>query len=188
MEVGVTLTARCAKSRSKVRVNSASVILTGASRGIGHALALALTGQRSDRLILVARDRARLDTLVTAVEQKGGHAVAVPGDLSSLAGARALGQRLTELVTPGATLVHNAGLWPSKRVLTPDDLETAFVVNHLAPLVMQRTLLDAGRLSRIMVVGAGAMAKGLFDAARTPTGDDFSRARAQAPLAGSCRS
>jgi NAD(P)-dependent dehydrogenase (short-subunit alcohol dehydrogenase family) len=152
----------------------ADLILTGASRGIGHALALALAGQRGDRLVLVARDRTRLDTLVTAAEQKGGHAIAVPGDLSSLAGARALGQRLTALVTPGATLVHNAGLWPSKRALTPEGLETAFVVNHLAPLVMQRALLDAGRLRRIMVVGAGAMVKGHFDAARTPTGDDFS--------------
>lgn len=155
----------------------ADLILTGASRGIGHALALALAGPRGDRLVLVARDRARLDTLVTAIEQKGGQAIAVPGDLSSLAGARALGQRLTEVVTPGATLVHNAGLWPSKRVLTPDGLETAFVVNYLAPLLMQRALLDAGRLRRIMVVGAGAMVKARFDAARTPTGSDFSSIR-----------
>ena len=65
----------------------ADLILTGASRGIGHALALALA-TRGDRLVLVAR----LEALVTALEQRGG---AVPswcrGDLSSLAGARRLG-------------------------------------------------------------------------------------------------
>jgi NAD(P)-dependent dehydrogenase (short-subunit alcohol dehydrogenase family) len=86
----------------------ADLILTGASRGIGHALALALAERREDRLVLVARDRARLEALVTAVEQKGGRGLAVSGDLSSLAGARALGQRLVEVVTPGATLIHNA--------------------------------------------------------------------------------
>ncbi|QRK07218.1 SDR family NAD(P)-dependent oxidoreductase [Archangium violaceum] len=155
----------------------ADVILTGASRGIGHALALALAERRGDRLVLVARDRARLDALVTAVERKGGSAIAVPGDLSSLAEARALGQRLAEVVTPGATLIHNAGLWPTKRVLTPEGLETAFVVNHLAPLVMQRALLDAERLRRVMVVSAGLILKGHFDAARTPTGEDFSGIR-----------
>ncbi|PTL75864.1 SDR family NAD(P)-dependent oxidoreductase [Vitiosangium sp. GDMCC 1.1324] len=155
----------------------ADLILTGASRGIGHALALALAERREDRLVLVARDRARLDELVTAVEQKGGRATAVPGDLSSVAEARALGQRLAEAVTPGATLIHNAGLWPTKRVLTADGLETAFVVNHLAPLVMQQALLDAGRLRRIMVVSAGLIVKGLFDSNRTPTGDDFSGIR-----------
>jgi NAD(P)-dependent dehydrogenase (short-subunit alcohol dehydrogenase family) len=156
----------------------ADLILTGASRGIGHALALALAEQRRDqRLVLVARDQGRLEALVTAVEQKGGRAVAVPGDLSSLAEARALGQRLAALLTPGATLVHNAGLWPSKRALTPEGLETAFVVNHLAPLEMQRALLDAGLLRRIMVVSAGLILKGRFDAARTPTGEDFSGIR-----------
>lgn len=155
----------------------ADLILTGASRGIGHALALALAERREDRLVLVARDRARLDELVTAVERKGGRAIAVPGDLSSLAEARALGQRLAETVTPGATLIHNAGLWPSKRTLTPEGLETAFVVNHLAPLVMQRALLDAGRLRRVMVVSAGLIVKGHFDAALTPVGGDFSSIR-----------
>lgn len=155
----------------------ADLILTGASRGIGHALALALAQPGGDRLVLVARDRARLDALVTAVEQKGGSALAVPGDLSSLAGARALGQRLSDTVAPGATLVHNAGLWPAKRVLTSDGLEAAFVINHLAPLVMQRPLLDAKRLRRIMVVSAGLIFKGRFDSARTPTGEDFSGVR-----------
>jgi NAD(P)-dependent dehydrogenase (short-subunit alcohol dehydrogenase family) len=138
---------------------------------------MALAGQSGDRLVLVARDRPRLDALVTAVQQKGGRAIAVPGDLSSVAGARALGKQLAELAAPGATLVHNAGLWPSKRVLNPDGLETAFVINHLAPLVMQKALLDAERLRRVMVVSAGLLVKGRFDAARTPTGDDFSSIR-----------
>jgi NAD(P)-dependent dehydrogenase (short-subunit alcohol dehydrogenase family) len=155
----------------------ADLILTGASRGIGHALALALAERQGDRLVLVARDRARLEALVTAVEQKQGRAIAVPGDLSTMAGALSLGKRLAELVTPGATLIHNAGLWPSKRELTPEGFETAFTVNHLAPLVMQRPLLEAGHLRRIMVVSAGLIFKGRFDPARTPTGGDFSGIR-----------
>jgi NAD(P)-dependent dehydrogenase (short-subunit alcohol dehydrogenase family) len=101
----------------------------------------------------------------------------VPGDLSSLAEARALGQRLADVAGEGATLVHNAGLWPAKRELGADGLERAFVVNHLAPLLMQRPLLDANRLRRVMVVSAGLIVKGRFDAARTPRGEDFSAFR-----------
>ncbi|RKG78377.1 SDR family NAD(P)-dependent oxidoreductase [Corallococcus sp. CA049B] len=153
------------------------LILTGASRGIGHALALALAPSRDTRLLLVARDAGRLQALAADVERRGGQALAVPGDLGTLAGARELGARLAELVTPGATLVHNAGLWPSQRVLNADGLETAFVTNHLAPLVMQRPLLESGRLRRILVVSAGLIIKGRFDAARTPTGEDFSSIR-----------
>lgn len=78
---------------------------------------------------------------------------------------------------PGATLIHNAGLWPSKRELSPEGLETAFVTNHLAPLVMQQPLLDAKCLSRIMLVSAGLIVKGRFDATKTPTGEDFSSIR-----------
>jgi NAD(P)-dependent dehydrogenase (short-subunit alcohol dehydrogenase family) len=155
----------------------ADLILTGASRGIGRALALALAERREERLVLVARDRDRLSALVAEIEGIGCRAVAVPGDLSSLSEARALGQRLADIAGDGATLVHNAGLWPLKRVLTPDGLETAFVVNHLGPLVMQRPLLEAERLRRILVVSAGLIALGRFDAARTPRGDDFSRFR-----------
>ena len=155
----------------------ADVILTGASRGIGHALALALARPGADRLVLVARDRSRLEALAHAVEQQGGQALGVPGDLSSMTEARALGRRLTEVAAPGSTLIHNAGLWPSQRVLTPEGLETAFVVNHLAPLVMQQALLEAGRVRRIMGVSAGLIVKGRFDAARTPTGGDFSSIR-----------
>jgi NAD(P)-dependent dehydrogenase (short-subunit alcohol dehydrogenase family) len=152
------------------------VIVTGASRGIGRALALALAGGGA-RLVLVARDGGRLDEVVGHVERRGGRALAVPGDLGSLSGARALGGRLAGVVSPGATLVHNAGLWPSRRVLTPEGLEAAFVVNHLGPLAMQRALLDAGRVRRAMVVSAGLIAKGRFDPARTPRGDDFSGVR-----------
>jgi NAD(P)-dependent dehydrogenase (short-subunit alcohol dehydrogenase family) len=42
---------------------------------------------------------------------------------------------------------------------------------------MQQPLLDAGRLRRIMVVSAGLIAMGRFNAAKTPVGDDFSRTR-----------
>ncbi|RKH48871.1 SDR family NAD(P)-dependent oxidoreductase, partial [Corallococcus sp. AB050B] len=61
------------------------LILTGASRGIGHALALALAPSQDTRLVLVARDASRLQTLVADVERRGGRALAVPGDLGTLA-------------------------------------------------------------------------------------------------------
>lgn len=156
----------------------ADVILTGASRGIGRALALKVGGTgRASRMVLVARDRTRLESLVADIEKLGGRAIAVCGDLSSLAGAETLGRQLSGIVNGDTTLIHNAGLWPSKRVLTPDGLESAFVVNHLAPLRMQESLIAAGQVRRVLVIGAGLMMKGRFDRDRTPTGEDFSSVR-----------
>jgi NAD(P)-dependent dehydrogenase (short-subunit alcohol dehydrogenase family) len=156
----------------------ADIIITGASAGIGRALALAL-GERpgGPRLLLVARRRQLLDESVARIAGRGGRAVAVPGDLGSLAAARDLSSRLLDLAEEGATLIHNAGIWPAKRVVTAEGLERSFVVNHLAPLVLQRSLLQAGRLSRVLVVSAGLIGKGRFDPDRTPHGDDFSALR-----------
>lgn len=153
------------------------IVITGASRGIGHALALTLAGRGDHRLVLVARDAARLDALASAVEAKGTRALVVPGDLGHRAAARALGERLADVVAEGATLVNNAGLWPTARVVDEQGIEAAFVVNHLGQLLAQRPLIEARKLRRIMVVSAGLVALGRFDPERTPTGADFSRFR-----------
>lgn len=143
------------------------VILTGASRGIGRALALALPP--APRLHAVARDAAALDALA---RERPGTVVHV-ADLSAREDAARLGASLADTVNAPATLVHNAGLWPSRRELV-GGLERAFVVNCVGPLELQRPLLERGKLARILVVGAGLMVKGRFDPERTPTGQDYS--------------
>ena len=152
------------------------IVITGASRGIGRALALELAG-RGERLVLVARDEARLRSLADEIERKGTPALVVAGDLGDRAAARALGDRLAGLVEDGATLVSNAGLWPTRRATGDGGLEAAFVVNHLGPWLMQEKLTDAGKLRRMMIVSAGLITFGRFDPERTPTGADFSRFR-----------
>ncbi|HEX9981713.1 MAG TPA: SDR family NAD(P)-dependent oxidoreductase [Thermoanaerobaculia bacterium] len=142
------------------------VILTGASRGIGRALAAQLAPDH--RLLLVSRTPAAV----------GGNSIDVVADLSSMAQARAAGEQVAAIVQPGATLIHNAGLWPHRRVLTADGLEAAFATNCLGPLLFQQPL--ARSVKRILVVGAGIMIKGRFDADRTPAGDDFSSFRTYA--------
>lgn len=159
------------------QVTMTDIVITGASRGIGRALALALHEKPSWRLVLVARDAQRLNALAGELRERGHDAIVVAGDLSSIAEARDLGERLAGIVGERTTLVHNAGIWPTRRVVGVDGLEQAFVVNHLGPTALQRSLLSRGLLSRLLVVGAGASALGKFDAKRTPTGEDFSRLR-----------
>lgn len=154
------------------------LILTGASRGIGRALAHELARRRPGRkLWLVARSRGELESLVREIEGAGGRGEAVEGDLGTIDGAGALGERLAGVVGPGSDLIHNAGIWPTQLEIGPDGFERSWVVNHLGPLLMQDALLRAGRLRRILVVSAGLIVKARFDASRTPRGADFSRIR-----------
>lgn len=155
-------------------------IITGASRGIGRALALRLSraGGAGDRLFVVARDEGRLQALAAEAGPRV-EVVVITGDLSRIGRAHELGERLAAEVKPGATLVHNAGVWPTRLELS-DGLEVGFATNCVCPLVLERPLLSANKLARVLVVGAGLMALGRFRADKTPTGGDFSSLRTYA--------
>ena len=65
-----------------MNVRGKTALITGASRGIGKAIALELAQQGAKCLILVARDRDRLNTVASEVEALGIEAVSLPLDLS----------------------------------------------------------------------------------------------------------
>lgn len=150
------------------------LLITGASRGIGAALARACATLPDTRLLLVARDGARLEAMAAEVRALGGRAETVVGDLGSSAGATRLGETLAARIGPGTTLVHNAGLWPTALERNAEGYELAFMANHVGPLRMQAPLLASGKVARLMGVSAGLIVAGRFDGARTPRGDDFS--------------
>lgn len=161
-------------------------IVTGASRGIGLALthALAARAHDGDRIFVLARDRERLQVLARSSERSRAKISTLPVDLSRIGEARRAGTELAAQVH-GATLIHNAGVWPTRRSLV-DGFESGFATNCLGPLALQQPLLAAERLSRVLVVSAGILVKGRFDPERTPSGEDFSafRTYADSKLAG----
>lgn len=63
-----------------MEIREASAIVTGAGRGIGRAVALAL-GKAGAHVTAVSRTAVELDSLVTEIEKAGGHARAHAGDL-----------------------------------------------------------------------------------------------------------
>src|SRR5918911_1242031 len=81
------------------------VVVTGASRGIGRALALALADRRHD-LVLCARSAADLDQVAVEARRRGVEARPVACDLSALEGRDAL---VRAVDGPLAGLVNNAG-------------------------------------------------------------------------------
>ena len=84
-------------------------LVTGASSGIGHATARALAEQGA-AVALVARRKDRLDALVTEIEQAGGTALAIAGDITERASAGAAVQAAVDHLGRLDILVNNAGL------------------------------------------------------------------------------
>ena len=152
-----------------------TVIVTGANRGIGLAVARALVA-RGCRVVMLSRDRERGERALDDLQGAGpGAAELVVGDLASAREIRAAAAALLQACPRIDVLIHNAGLWPSRLERNEDGLEHAFVVNHLAPFLLNHLLearLVEGR-SRVVQVSAGLYVKGRPDPARTPTGEDF---------------
>jgi len=166
-----------------------TVVVTGGTRGIGAAIVAAVV-RAGGEVVFVGRDRERGEALATRL---GARARFVRGDLGTLSGAAEVAAEITREVdasgraraagAPGAidVLVHNAGIWPSARVVGPDGFEASFVTNHLAPFVLTSRLGDLiPRGGRIVQVSAGIAAVGRYDLDKTPRGLDFSRLRTYA--------
>ena len=86
-----------------------TVLLTGASGGIGEAMARRLAPMGT-RLLLAARSRGKLDALATDVRQAGSDAVVLPVDLATGEGVRALADAVLESGHRVDVLVNNAGV------------------------------------------------------------------------------
>lgn len=83
-------------------------IVTGASSGIGEALALAMPAQGT-HVVLVARSVDRLTALAARIEGAGGRATVLPADLAAPGAAQTLFDEVERRGLPVDTLVNNAG-------------------------------------------------------------------------------
>ncbi len=127
-----------------------SALVTGASRGLGRALALAL-GSRGVRLVLVARGRVKLDAVVAEVRGHGGEAHAIVADIGDKQAIHAIAGEAAALVGPIDLLIHNAstlGPTPLRLLLDSEceDLEQVLAVNLVGPFRLStRRHASAGR-------------------------------------------
>lgn len=131
---------------------SSAALITGASRGLGAALAREL-GKRGARLALVGREEAPLEAVARAIREAGGEAHAIPADVGDKRAVHAIAGAAAALVGPVDVLVHNAstlGPTPLKLLLDTEceDLERVLAVNLVGPFRLTKALAGAMALRR----------------------------------------
>ena len=118
-----------------------TVVITGATRGIGKATALGLAAMGA-RVAITARDRGRATVAADEIRAAGGEVEVFVADLSSQAEVRELADQLLRTLQRVDVLVNNVGGYWNTRHVTADGLEQTFAVNHLAPFLLTNLLLD----------------------------------------------
>jgi short-subunit dehydrogenase len=118
----------------------ATALVTGATAGIGAAFVTRLAREGRD-LVLVARDRARLDTTADGARAQGVDVEVLPADLATAEGRAAVAARLAG--APVDLLVNNAGFAMRGSFLecSPEELGRQLAVNVEAVLALTRAAL-----------------------------------------------
>ena len=133
-------------------------IVTGASSGIGAETAVGVAKAGYD-VALVARNVQRLNKTAARVRGTGAAARTYSADFAELAQVRRLADELLRDHPRIDVLVNNAGAAFAERAETVDGFEQTFAVNHLAPYLLTRLLLDRlvdSAPARVVVVASDA--------------------------------
>jgi len=126
------------------KLNGKTALVTGASRGIGRASALALAKQGAQVLVHYGQAQAEADAVVAEIRTAGGRAEAVGADLGAPDGAHKLAKQVRDIVGDRLDiLVANAGISKAATIeeLSVEDFDRLFAVNVRAPYFLVQQLL-----------------------------------------------
>lgn len=121
-----------------------TALVTGASRGIGRASALALAQAGAQVLVHYSRGAAEAEAVVKEIREAGGRADAVAADLAAPDGAHKLAKTVRGIVGDRLDiLVANAGVSKPATIedTTVEDFDNLFAVNVRAPFFLVQQLL-----------------------------------------------
>jgi NAD(P)-dependent dehydrogenase (short-subunit alcohol dehydrogenase family) len=150
-----------------MQINGQGALVTGASRGLGRALAEALAAKGA-RVALVAREAGPLGDVVAGIRARGGEAHAIIGDIADKRAIHRIAGQAQGLVGELAIAIHNAstlGPVPLRLLLDTEceDLTAVLETNLVGPFRLTKILAGA-----MAVRGHGVIVHVSSDAAVEP--------------------
>ena len=144
-----------------------TIVLTGATSGIGKEVALQLL-RSGHRVIANARDMIKADKVASELRKTSGNdnLVFFTGDFSDLRSVNEFADHIKADYSSIDVLINNAGTWEMKFNETKDGIETNLQVNHLSPMLLTLQLLpllERSQNGRIVNTSSGAHRRNIID-------------------------
>jgi 3-oxoacyl-[acyl-carrier protein] reductase len=139
-------------------LNGKTALVTGASRGMGRASALALAAAGAQVLVHYGRGAKEADAVVAEIRKGGGRADAIAMDLAAADGPSKLARQARSIIGDRLDiLVANAGVSKAATIedMTVEDFDKLFAVNVRAPYFLVQQLLPVlGDGSSVVLVSS----------------------------------
>ncbi len=141
-------------------MNARTVLVTGATDGIGKQTAIELARQ-GYRVLIHGRDKARGSKALDEINRDNcnENLVLYLADFSSFSDVKRMADEIKREQSDLYVLINNAGTFSKEKLLSKDGFEMTFAVNHLAPFLLTLLLLDllkASAPARIINVSSNA--------------------------------
>ena len=117
-------------------------VISGATSGVGLATAKRITAAGAD-IVIIARNRQKADAVRSLIKSKSGVNIGIViADFTDFDDVRNAAAKILKEYPKIHLLINSAGIFSTTRKLTPTGFELAFCVNHLAPFLLTRLLLN----------------------------------------------
>jgi 3-oxoacyl-[acyl-carrier protein] reductase len=142
-------------------LNGHTALVTGASRGIGAAIALALAEAGAAVAVNYRQHAPEADAMVAKIKDIGGRATAIAADVSQAAAVAKMVDHVTSTLGPIDILVNNAGIAIVRGIddLTESDFDATIGVNLKSAFLCTQAVVPAMRVKkwgRIVNISSGA--------------------------------
>lgn len=122
--------------------NGRLLVITGATSGIGYATAKKYASYGADILTVNRNEQKSIELCETLKREFNTNCTYILADFSKLADVHAVGKQLAAYDRNIDVLIHNAGVFVTKRTFTEDKLEMVFQTNYLSTFVLNHYLRE----------------------------------------------
>ena len=117
-------------------------VISGATSGVGLAALRALAAGGA-KCVMVARNRGKAANIKSEIDKEHGRGTdMVTADFASFKSVRAAAKEISEKYPAIDVLINSAGVHSTKSILTEDENELAFQINHLSSFLFTNLLLE----------------------------------------------